>query len=109
MFIKTHEAAATLTVGTDALRNERLNVVSHDRVLRGVALVGSTAINDTEIALYIESFFVGHFRNSKAGVVQVNQQEDIIPVGPHAVPAGSKISAIIAEAPATSPLILQLS
>lgn len=108
MFVKTYEAAATLTLGTDALRNERLNVTSQDRVLRGVAVVGSAAINDCEIALYIQDFFVGNFRNTRGGVAQVNMQEDVIPVGPHAIPAGAKLSAIISIAPATSPLIVQL-
>ena len=109
MFIKTHEAAASLTLGTDALRNERLNVTSQDRALRGVAVVGSAAINDCEVAVYIESFLVGHFRNTKAGVVQVDQLTDVIAVGPHAVPAGAKLSAIMTIAPGTSPLIVQLT
>lgn len=108
MFIKTYEAAATLTLGTDALRNERLNVTSQDRVLRGVAVVGANAINECEVSLYIESFLVGAFRNTRAGVVQVISNEDIIPVGPHAIPAGSKLSAIITVAPTVSPLIVQL-
>lgn len=109
MYMSTYEAAATLTVGTDALRNHRLNVTSQPRALRGVAVVGSAAINDTEIALYIESFFVGNFRNTATGVVQVNQRDDVIAVGPHAVPAGSKITAVVTDAPATNPLIIQLS
>lgn len=109
MFIKTHEAVGTLTLGVDALRNERLNVTSQDRVLRGVAVVGSAAINDCEVAVYIESFFVGHFRNTRAGVVNVDQLADVIAVGPFAVPAGSKLSAIMTIAPTTSPLIVQLT
>ena len=108
MFIKSYEAAATLTLGTDALRNERLNVTSQPRVLRAVAVVGSAAINDAEIALYIESFFVGNFRNTSTGVVSVDTSKDLIPVGPHAIPPGSKLSAIIAIAPTTNPLIIQL-
>lgn len=108
MFIKTYEAAANLTLGVDALRNERLNVTSQMRTLRGVAVVGSAAINDCEIALYIESFFVGHFRNTTAGVVSVDAAKDVIAVGPHAIPPGAKISAIVTVAPGTSPLIIQL-
>lgn len=109
MFIRTFEAAATLTLGVDALRNERLNVSSRRRVLHGVAVVGSTAVNDCEIALYIEDYFVGNFRNTKAGAaVAIASQEDIVPVGPHAIPAGSKLSAIISVAVVGNPLIIQL-
>lgn len=108
MFIKTFEAVSTLTLGVDALRNERLNVTSQPRVLRGVAVVGSAAINDCEVAIYIESYFVGHFRNTTAGVVSVDASKDVIAVGPHAIPAGSKLAAIVTTAPTTSPLIIQL-
>ena len=109
MYIKTYELAATLTLGVDALRNERMNVSSRRRVLRGVAVVGSTAINDCEVSIYIEDFFVGRFRNSRAGAaVQVAANEDIVPVGPHAIPAGSKIVAIVSIAVVGNPLIIQL-
>lgn len=108
MLLNTYEAAATLIVGTDALRNARQNVSSRNRVLRGVAIVGANAINECEVALYIEDFFVGNFRNSRAGVSQVIASEDVYPVGPFAVPAGSKLSAIIMVAPTVSPLIMQL-
>ncbi|GAI71657.1 unnamed protein product, partial [marine sediment metagenome] len=46
MILNTYEAAATLTLGVDAFRNERKSVSSRRRVLRGVAVVGSTAVND---------------------------------------------------------------
>lgn len=109
MFINTYEAAATLLAGVDALRNERLNVSSKNRVLKGVAVVGSTAINDCEVALYIEDFFVGHFRNTKAGAaIGVILTEDVYPVGPFAIPAGSKVAAIITLAVVGNPLIIQL-
>jgi len=109
MLLNTYEAAATLTLGVDALRNERKNVSSRRRVLRGVAIVGSTAINDCAVDLYIEDFFVGRFRNSKAGAaIQVITNEDIYPVGPHYIPPGSKLSAIVGIAVVGNPLIIQL-
>ena len=108
MILNTYEAAATLTVGVDALRNERRQVSSRPRVLRGVAIVGGNAINEAAIDLYIEDFYVGRFRNSRAGAVQVIASEDIYPVGPHAIPVGSKLSAIIGIAPTVSPLVIQL-
>jgi len=109
MLINTYEAAATLTLGVDALRNERKSVSSRRRVLRGVAVVGSTAINDCAVDIYIEDFYVGRFRNSKGGAaVQVVTNEDILPVGPHYIPPGSKLSAIIGIAVTGNPLIIQL-
>ncbi|MBA7577923.1 hypothetical protein ES708_19779 [subsurface metagenome] len=109
MLINTYEAAATLTLGVDALRNERKSVSSRRRVLRGVAVVGSAVVNDCAVDIYIEDFYVGRFRNSKAGAaVQVVTNEDILPVGPHYIPPGSKLSAIIGEAVVTNPLIIQL-
>ena len=96
MLISTYEAAATLLAGVDALRNERKNVSSRRRVLRGVACVGGAAVDDTTFDLYIEDFFVGTFRNTAAGVVGVNITQDVIPVGPHYIPPGSKLSAIMA-------------
>lgn len=106
MLLNTYEAAATLTVGTDAFRNEQRNVSSQNRVMSGIAVVGSAAINDCSVDVYIEDYYVGNFRNSKAGVIGVDLQQDIRPVGPHAVPAGSKMSAIIRVAPTTSPLLI---
>ena len=109
MLINTYELAATLTLGVDALRNERVNVSSKNRVMRGVAVVGSTAINDCEVAIYIEDFFVGHFRNTKAGAaIGVITSEDVYPVGPFAIPAGSKLVAIVTVAVVGNPLIIQL-
>ena len=108
MLLSTREAAATLTVGTDAFRNERKNVSSQPRVMRGVAIVGSAAINDTEVGIYIEDHYVGNFWNSTAGVVQVDAQKDVYPVGALLIPPGAKVSAIILDAPATNPLIIQV-
>ncbi len=108
MLINTYEAAATLTVGTDAFRNERAQVSSRRRVLSKVAIVGANAINEAAVDIYIEDFYVGRFRNTHTGVVGVVHPDDDVNVGPHLVPAGSKLSAIIAVAPTVSPLIIQL-
>jgi len=108
MILNTYEAAATLTVGVDAFRNERRQVSSRARVMRGVAIVGANAINEAALDIYIEDFYVGRFRNSRAGAVQVIASEDIYPVGPYAIPAGSKLAAIIGIAPTVSPLVVQI-
>lgn len=109
MILSTYEAAATLTAGTDAFRNERQNVSSRPRWLKSVAVVGSAAINDAAVDIFIEDFYVGRFRNSRAGVAQVVHPDDDQKVGPHYIPAGAKLTAPIATAPGTNPLIIQLN
>lgn len=108
MIINTYEAAATLIVGVDAFRNERRNVSSKPRVIRAIAIVGGNAINEAAVDLYIEDYYVGRFRNSLNGAVSVIMDQHIVPIGPHYVPVGSKLSAVIAIAPTVSPLIIQL-
>ena len=108
MLINTYEAAATLIVGTDALRNERNQVSSQARVMRGIAIVGANTINEASVDVYIEDFYVGNFRNTTTGVVGVDMTSDVKPVGPHYVPPGSKISAIIRVAPTISPLLITI-
>ena len=109
MLLNTYEAAATLTVGVDAFRNERKNVSSQPRVMRSLAIVGANAINECAVDIFIEDFYVGRFRNTRAGVSGVILAEDTVGVGPHLIPPGSKVSAIIAIAPTVSPLIIQVS
>lgn len=109
MLLNTYEAAATLLVGVDAFRNERLNVSSKPRVLRSIAIVGGNAINEAAVDLYIEDYFVGRFRNTHAGVVQVDDAYDVVSLGNLYVPRGAKLTAIIAVAPTVSPLIIRLS
>lgn len=108
MLINTYEAAATLPVGTDVFRNERNNVSSRPRVMRGIAIVGANAINEASVDIYIEDFFVGNFRNTTTGVVGIDLASDIKPVGPHAIPPGSKVSAIVRVAPTVSPLLMMV-
>ncbi len=104
MLMNMHEAAATLLVGVDAARNERNNISSRPRVMTGLAVVGSAAVDDCAVDVYIEDYYVGRFRNTHAGVIQVEMPADLQPVGSKFIPAGSRISVIIQTAPITSPL-----
>jgi hypothetical protein len=96
-------AAATAVAGYDLFQNERWNVSSKRRVLRGIAAVGSAAINDCSFDLYVESAYIGRFYNTHAGVV-APIQEDIIALGAIYVPPGSKVSAIVAVGATTNPI-----
>lgn len=108
MLFNTTEAAATLTVGVDAFRNERKRTSSRPRIMTGVTIVGGNAINEASVDIYIEDYYVGRFRNTRAGVVAPIMPDDFQSVGAKAVPVGSQVAAIIAVAPTVSPLLIQI-
>jgi len=96
-------AAATAVVGYDLFQNTTWQTSSKPRVLKAIAAAGSTAINDCEFDLFVENTLIGHFYNTRAGVL-APLQEDIIPLGNRYVPAGSKISAIVTNAAVGNPI-----
>jgi len=106
ILVSTSEAAATLTAGVDAFRNDRKRTSSRLRFGTGISVVGSAAINDTVVDIYIENYLIGRFRNTRAGVVAAIIPDDVIPVSPAAIPIGSGLSAIIITAPTTNPLLI---
>ena len=109
LIMNLHEAAATLTLGVDMARNDRRRVSSQLRVLTSVAVVGSAAVDDAAVDVFIEDFYVGRFFNTHAGIIQVDTQADVVAVGPHAIPSGSSVVVQVADAPATNPLNVQLA
>jgi len=108
MLISTSEAAATLTVGTDAFRNDRKRTSSRTRVVEGLAVVGSAAINDTEVDLYAGDYYFGRFRNSRAGVAAPIMPDDFQAVRATIVAPGDALTATIVDAPGTNPLLIQV-
>ena len=108
ILISTSEAAATLTVGTDSFRNDRKSSSSRARSVEGIAVVGSAAINDSEVDLYAGDYYFGRFRNSRAGVVAPVLPDDLQPIRPTIVAPGDRITAIITDAPTTNALLIML-
>lgn len=108
ILISTSEAAATLTVGVDAFRNDRKSTSSRPRVINGIAIVGSAAINDTEVDVYAGDHYFGRFRNSRAGVVAPIYPDDMQPIRQTMVAAGDRLTATIVDAPGTNPLLIQV-
>ena len=92
-------------LGYDLFQNERWNTASKPRVIRGIACAGSTAIADFEFDLFIGLTLIGHFLNTRAGVL-APLQEDIIPLGLLNVPVGAKISGIVTNAAVGNPVHL---
>lgn len=106
--ISTSEAAATLTVGTDAFRNERKRTSSSLRYIEGISIVGANAINEAKVDVFIEDYFVGSFRNSRSGVAAAILPDDYQGIRSAACPPGSSIAAVIVVAPTVSPLLVKV-
>lgn len=106
--ISTNEAAATLTVGTDAFRNNRKRTSSRARSIEGLAVVGGNAINEASIDLYAGDYYFGRFTNSHSGAVSPIMPDDMQPVRPTMVAPGDALTAIIVTAPTVSPLLIQV-
>ncbi len=95
--------AAVAIVGADILANTTWQISSRRRVLKGIAVVGSTAINDFSATLYIEDRKILDVINTRAGVL-APLQDDFIPIGARAVPPGAKISLIVTNGAVTNPI-----
>lgn len=108
IIINTSEAAATLTAGVDAFRNDRKSTSSRDRVVEGIVIVGGNAINEAAIDLYAGYHFFGRFRNSRAGVAAPIIPDDLQSISPTMVKSGDRIVASVGIAPTVSPLLIQL-
>lgn len=98
-------AAATAVVGYDLFKDQTWNVSGRNRVIRGLACAGSAAAGDTEVDLYVGNVRVTNFFNSATGFPTRDHYK---PLGAVAVPAGTKISAIVRDAPATNPINIDL-
>lgn len=98
-------AAATAIVGYDCFTNEKWNVSGRNRLLRGVAMAGSTAAGDCEADLFVGSMLITHLFNSATGFPL---REHLKALGQIVVPAGSKISCIITNAAVGNPINFDL-
>ena len=108
ILINTGEAAATLTAGVDAFRNDRKRTSSRGRVVEGVVIVGGNAINEATVDLYAGDYFFGRFRNSRSGVAAPIMPDDYQSIRATMVAPGDAITAVIGTAPTVSPLYIQI-
>ncbi len=106
--ISTHEATATLLVGTDAFRNERKSSSSRPRRIDGFTIVGANAINECEVDIFAADYFFGTFRNSRSGVVAALMPDDYQAVTSTMVAPGDRMVAIIRVAPTVSPVMIKV-
>ena len=94
MLLNLFIVTAAALVGVDLAANDRNNVSSRPRVMTGVAVVGSVAVNDFWVDVFIGNHFVGRFYNTKVATNQIAINEDVVPVGRKFVPPGDKIAVI---------------
>jgi len=97
-------AAATAVVGYDLLTNRPdIQGSGLARVLRALGLTGSAAAGDAAVDIKVGNRTVASLFNSDTGFPKADA--DTFPTS-YAVPAGSNVSVIVTDAPATNPLNL---
>lgn len=93
-------AAATAVLGYNVLQNRPdVQSAGRNRTLRGFALTGSAVIGDCSVDIKVGDRVVGTFYNS--ALLTPQRDRDIMPMSIH-VPAGTPVSVIVVDAPATS-------
>lgn len=97
-------AAATAVVGYDLLTN-RPDIASGgvQRVIRALGLTGSAAAGDTAVDIKVGNRTVATLYNNATGFPTADAGQFKTAYG---VPAGSPVSAIVTDAPATNPINL---
>jgi len=108
ILINTAEAAATLTVGVDAFRNDRKRTSARTRIVEGLSIVGGDAINEASIDLFAGDFFFGTFYNTLNGVVAATMPDHYQALRPTKIAPGDALTATIKTAPTVSPLKIQV-
>jgi len=97
-------AAAVAVVGYDLLTNRPdIAVASQPRTLRAVGLTGSAAAGDAAVDIKVASRTVATLFNSALAFPTADAATFATS---YLVPAGSPVSVIVTDAPATNPLNL---
>lgn len=103
--LSTNELAATLLVGIDVFRNERMQTDTRWRIVTGITIVGSTALRDFELDLFAGDTILGHFVVNVVGAAVIPVLPDNIqPIVPTYIAPGVKISGIITNAAVGNPV-----
>ena len=103
--LSTDEVAATLLVGIDVFRNERMNVDTRWRLVTAITIVGSTALRDFEIDLFAGDLMLGHYVVNVVGAAVIPVLPDNLqPIPSTWIAPGVKISGIITNAAVGNPV-----
>ena len=104
--INVAPAAATAVLGYNMLQTEPdLAISNKKRTITHVGLAGSAAINDAILELRIGGMYAATLRNTTAGAVIVQPDDDLIPCNIE-VPANQEITARVTDPATTNPLNL---
>lgn len=97
-------AAAEHTAGSDFLDGEHIQTARTMRALRFIGLVGSAAVGDMSIEVFIGDKRVGQFYNTTAGASKIpTANVDLIPVGRTVlIPPGTRLHAFVKTASGTN-------
>jgi len=96
-------AAATAVLGYDLLTNRPdIAVSGRDRTLRAIGLTGSAAIGDSGADFKVGNVTVGTIYNTATGFPTADAAQ--FKTAYH-VPAGTPLSIVVIDAPATNPLV----
>lgn len=98
-------AAATYAAGEDWLDGKHVAKSRYPRALRFIGLVGSAAIADMSVEVFIGDHRVGQFYNTSAGASKVpTANVDLIPVGRcPLIKAGTNLHVFTKTASGTNP------
>jgi len=98
--------AATAILGVDLLRNRPdVQSAGRPRVIRSLALTGSAAVGDTQVDIKVGDRVIATLYNSSLGFATADADQFKTQ---YRVNAGSPISAVVTDAPATNPINLQI-
>lgn len=101
-------AAATAIVGYNLIKDEKWKSATYARKISGISLVGSAAIADTQVELWVGEARKGVFWNTSAGASVSPKKEDTR--FPNClVPANSEVQVKVTDAPATNPIICTIA
>lgn len=94
-------AAATAVLDYDLVQAKRTRQAPNDRALTGLALGGSAAVGDCAVDVFIDTAYVGRFYNTRTGFPN---NDDLLVMDNLYWPAGGILTAVVVDAPATSPM-----
>lgn len=93
-------AAATAVLGYDLAANQIWAVSGSPRALTGFAITGSAAAGDTKVDVFIDQVKILEAYNVTTGFPTKDHFYGL----DNLCPAGSKISVVVTDAPATNPI-----
>lgn len=92
-------AAATAVVGYDLFKDQKWNISSQARVLKGIGVCGSAVAADCQVELYVGNTLITNAYNKALGFPT---RDHVDPLPGNYVPPGAKISCVVKTQPTTN-------